>query len=422
MTATPPSLIRQQSSRWSGSTIIARRLVVLDRDRLAHHRVRVERRVPAAVDGDPAQLLGGRAVEGHVAPGAERAVGGVAEHAPHAPRAAVLAARGGAELRAAGLRRVAEHARHDARHAGVDRERRLLDEHAGGRAARVERARRARVDPQVLAEREVVLRDPRATSCRASSAARRPRPCGSRRRRAPRRTPGRERHRRLAGRFACGSRRRPRSRPAAPAPCASCSPTGQNPRRTSLADASPPAASSGLRRAHRLRSWTARRQGSSDAALRLCFAASTANGAFAAVRAAIPSRSWSSPAGTHLADQPDAQRRRPRPAGSPVSTELRRDGGRDEPRQPLDAAAPRQAADPELRQRARRVRRRSGCPARGRARSRRRRPYPFMRGDDRRPERVQARVTAGASASGRPSRLRGALARSSPLAERRRRR
>ena len=43
MIATPPLETRQQSSRWNGSTIQRRVLVVLDRDRVPHLRDRVER-------------------------------------------------------------------------------------------------------------------------------------------------------------------------------------------------------------------------------------------------------------------------------------------------------------------------------------------------------------------------------------------
>ena len=133
----------------------ARGLMVRERDRVFHHRMLGQGSVAATVHRDPAELLACRAIERHVPPRADRAIRGVAEHAPDAPR--VAAARGGIELRALGARRVTEDAGHGVRHPGRDGHGRELHERAGCRATHGQRSREARVDADVLAEREVML-------------------------------------------------------------------------------------------------------------------------------------------------------------------------------------------------------------------------------------------------------------------------
>ena len=71
--AWPPSVSWQQSSSRSGSAIQPRRLVVGERDRPAvEPGLRVGRRVRPVDDGDPAEVLGRRAVLVHVAVGEHR--------------------------------------------------------------------------------------------------------------------------------------------------------------------------------------------------------------------------------------------------------------------------------------------------------------------------------------------------------------
>ena len=141
----------------------ARRVVVLDRDRLAVLGDRVHRRPLALRDGDRAELIARRAVHRHVPAGGERVVRVHAEHAERRREAAHAARRVGGlrEARAAvrgatapalAQRRVGEDADDVVRHAVRNRQRGVLHHDRRGRAAGLHAEDQAQVG-----EAEVVL-------------------------------------------------------------------------------------------------------------------------------------------------------------------------------------------------------------------------------------------------------------------------
>ena len=134
----------------------ARRLMVGDRDRRAHHRTRVERGVVAARDRDLGQLFAGRAVHRHVPAGHQRAVGRGAVHPPQVP--GVAPSRRAAEPAAARARGVAEHTRNRRGLPCLDRGDRRLDERARRAPTHRHAAGDPRIEAKLLTEAQIVQR------------------------------------------------------------------------------------------------------------------------------------------------------------------------------------------------------------------------------------------------------------------------